>query len=79
MAETLDHLNLDFTAFIPLLVLLCIMRVQGELSRPKAVLLLSFCMAGQFLISTEISATAAVVGVVTWSYHWAFCVSIVRP
>ena len=66
MAETLDHLNLDFTAFIPLLVLLCIMRVQGELSRPKAVLLLSFCMAGQFLISTEISATAAVFGVVAW-------------
>lgn len=66
MAETLDHLNLDFTVFIPLLLLFAVKRVQGDLNRLKTVPLLGLCMTGQFLISVEISITAAMFGTFAW-------------
>jgi hypothetical protein len=66
MAETIDHLNLDFTVFVPLLVLVAVRRVQGRLSRMATVPLIGVGMACQFMISTEITATGAVFSVLIW-------------
>jgi hypothetical protein len=66
MAETLDHLNLDFTVFVPLLVLVAVLRVQHRLGRVASVGLIGVGMACQFMISTEITATGAVFSVLLW-------------
>jgi hypothetical protein len=66
MAETLDHLNLDFTVFVPLLVLVAVLRVQGRLSRVATILLVGVGVACQFMISTEITATGAFFSVLIW-------------
>jgi hypothetical protein len=66
MAETLDHLNLDFTAFAPLLVLVAVLRVQGRLSRAATTLLIGVGVACQFMISTEITATGVVFSTFLW-------------
>jgi hypothetical protein len=66
MAETLDHLNLDVTVFVPLLVLVAVLRVQGRLSRMATVWLVAMGMACQFMISTEITATGAIFSVLIW-------------
>jgi hypothetical protein len=66
MAETLSHLNLDFTAFVPLLVLVAVLRLEGRLSRMATVLLVGAGVACQFMISTEITATGAVFSVLIW-------------
>jgi hypothetical protein len=66
MAETIDHLNLDFTVFVPLLVLVAVLRIQGRLSRVATTLLIGVGVACQFMISTEITATGAVFSTILW-------------
>jgi hypothetical protein len=66
MAETIDHLNLDFTVFVPLLVLVAVLRLQGRLSRAATVLLIGVGVACQFMISTEITATGALFSALLW-------------
>jgi hypothetical protein len=56
-AQSFDHLNLTFTAFVPLAVLVAVRRVRGEAGRPTTVLWLGLLLGGQFLISEEILAT----------------------
>ena len=66
MAETIDHLNLDFTVFVPLLVLVAVLRLQGRLSRAATVPLIGVGVACQFMISTEITATGALFSALIW-------------
>jgi hypothetical protein len=67
MAETLDHLNLDFTAFVPLLVLVAVLRIQGQLRRTATVLSIGVGVACQFMISTEITATGSFFSALIWA------------
>jgi hypothetical protein len=62
MTESLDHLNLAFTVLIPILVIIFLKRLNGEMPCRRAILLLSLCLAAQFLVSIEIFATAIMFG-----------------
>jgi hypothetical protein len=66
MAETIDHLNLDFTVFVPVLVLVAVLRLQCRLSRLATTLLISVGVACQFMVSTEITATGAIFSALIW-------------
>jgi hypothetical protein len=66
MAETIDHLNLDFTVFVPLLILAAVLRMQDRLSRVATMLLIGVGVACQFMISTEITATGAIFSALIW-------------
>ncbi len=61
-AQSLDHLNLAFTALLPLIVLVALKRMRGGIGRGKMVLWLGLLLGGQFLISEEVLATACLFG-----------------
>ncbi|HUW80191.1 MAG TPA: hypothetical protein VMV54_04750 [Acidocella sp.] len=61
-AQSFDHLNLDFTVLIPLVLLVVLRRVGGKMRRPATVFWLGVLLAGEFLISDEILATLAMFG-----------------
>jgi hypothetical protein len=61
-AQTLDHLNLDFTVLIPLILLVLLRRVKGKAQRLRTVFWLAIFLAAQFLISEEIFATFVLFG-----------------
>jgi hypothetical protein len=65
-AQTLDHLNLDFTVLLPLALLVVLRRMAGKMRRPATVIWLGVLLGGEFLISDEILATMAMFGVVTF-------------
>jgi hypothetical protein len=76
MAESLSHLNLDFNAAVPCLLLVVLARLDNRLSRPMAALLFGILLAVQFYISIEVAATALLFGGLAWvlalsllSYH----------
>lgn len=56
------QLNLILVFFIPLAVYLVLRRSDGSLGRVAFVLLLGLTLAGQFLTSTEVFATAILIG-----------------
>jgi hypothetical protein len=66
-AANLATINLSFVMLLPLLVLLALHRLDGEITRLRCVLLASVMMVAQFFISIEIFATAAFFGAVTWA------------
>jgi hypothetical protein len=66
MAESLEHLNLDFTALPPILLLIVLMRLEGRLSRPRAALFFALCLAAQFYVSMEIAFTNLIFGGLAW-------------
>jgi len=72
MTESLDHLNLAFAVFVPLLLIIFLHRLNGQIPRWAAAALLSLCLAGQFLISIEIFATAIFFGAVAWMIAFLF-------
>ena len=65
-AHLLGHLNLSVTCVVPLLLLVCLKRVAGEISRRRGVALLTAALLVQFGTSIEIFATACVFGAVGW-------------
>jgi hypothetical protein len=72
MAESLEHLNLDFTVFVPLLLLIVLARLDGRLTRLAAALLFALALAGQFYISTEVALTVLLSGGLVWLLALAF-------
>jgi len=62
LGETLNHLNLALVAALPLIVLVVIRLVEQSIRPGRGVLALAGLIALQFLIFTEVAATATVVG-----------------
>jgi hypothetical protein len=56
-AQSLDHLNLDFTVLIPLILLVGLRRVRGRAGRGRTAIWLGLLLGGEFLISEELLAT----------------------
>ena len=73
MAHAWVHLNLTFTAFIPGLLLLALLRLDGRIPRWQACAGGAFALACQFAISAELCATALLFGAATWALaYWQF-------
>jgi hypothetical protein len=66
MAENLEHLNLDFTVFVPLLLLVVLRRVEGRLTRVQAAALFAVLLAAQFYVSVEVAFSALLFGGLAW-------------
>jgi hypothetical protein len=60
------HLNLDFAAFIPCLVLIALARLEGALSSRAATIGAALLLAAQFATSLELFATSALFSALTW-------------
>lgn len=52
--QLIEHPNLYLTCLLPLLILLAVMRLDGELSRGRFVAGMTLLIAGQVLLSTEL-------------------------
>ncbi|MGO9817522.1 MAG: YfhO family protein [Acidocella sp.] len=73
MAEALEHLNLDFTAFVPAMVLVVLARLDDHLSRFTAAALFALALAAEFYTSIEVALTSLVFGGLTWGLAVALC------
>ena len=67
LGHLLGHLNLSMICVVPLLLLICLKRMAGEIARGPGVALLTAALLVQFGISLEIFATACVFGVAGWA------------
>ena len=67
LAQLLGHLNLDLTFLVPLAVLLCVRRFQGEISRRLFIATLATILLFELGLSTEVVATLCVLGAVSWA------------
>jgi hypothetical protein len=72
LGEMLGHLNLDMIFVVPLLVLLVVQRIRGDLSRPWFVAALALAMFCQLGLSSELLATTCFFGAITWAIFLAF-------
>ena len=66
LGRMLGHLNLGLVFAVPLLVLFALQRFKGDLSRTRFVASLAIALLVQLGLSTEILATACVLGALTW-------------
>ena len=71
MGQASSHLNLSLVFLVPLLGLLAVMFVQGDLGRWRYVGFFALALASQFYFSTEIVATVALVGVISLALAFA--------
>jgi hypothetical protein len=78
LAHLLGHLNLVLTFLLPLLLLLVLKRLQGELPRKAFVLLLAVCLAAQLGLATEILATLCFFGGIAWLLFYRFAGPVER-
>ncbi len=62
LAHLRGQLNLVLVFMIPLLVLIVLRQLAGEMSRRRFVVLMTAMLAAQFSISTEVTATAVMFG-----------------
>jgi hypothetical protein len=62
LGQMIGHLNLVFTAFVPLCALLVLKHLNGEVGNRRFVILLGLALTAQFLTSTEIFLDALIVG-----------------
>ena len=67
MSESVAHMNLDFNAAVPCLLLVVLVRLDGRLGRPAAAILAALAISVQFYISEEIAATMLIFGGVAWA------------
>ena len=72
LGEMLAHLNLNLIFVVPLLVLLVIQRIRGDLSRPLFVAALALAMFVQLGFSSELLATSCFFGAMTWAIFLVF-------
>jgi hypothetical protein len=72
LGEMLGHLNLNMIFVVPLLVLLVVQRIRGDLSRPRFVAALALAMFVQLGFSSELLATTCFFGAITWAIFLAF-------
>jgi hypothetical protein len=75
LGEMLGHLHLNMTFLVPLLVLLVVQRIRGDLSRWRFAVALAAGLLLQLGLSTEILATVCVFGAITWVIFFAFAPS----
>jgi hypothetical protein len=72
LGEMLGHLNLDMIFVVPLVVLMVVQRIRGDLSRPRFVAALALAMFVQLGFSSELLATTCFFGAITWAIFLAF-------
>ena len=72
LGEMLGHLNLDLIFVMPLLVLLVVQRIRGDLSRLWFVPALALALFVQLGFSSELSATTCFLGAITWAIFLVF-------
>lgn len=65
-----QQLNLEWTGLLPLLTLLSLRRLDGQVRRTTTILGISLILAAQAGISLEIFATAIVMAAFTWGIAW---------
>ena len=68
----LGHLNLCTVCVVPLLLLVCLQRLAGEISRARCLVLLVSALLVQFGISLEVFATACVFAAAAWMVFLPF-------
>ncbi len=69
-AQSLDHLNLLFTALLPISLLVALRRVQGKGGRGFTVLALGLLLGGDFLISNERLAMSCLFAALGFAIAW---------
>src|ERR1700736_6008566 len=72
LGEMLNHLNLNMIFIVPLLVLLVVQRIKGDLSRPRFVAAFALAMFFQLGFSSELLATTCFFGAIIWAIFLAF-------
>src|SRR4029077_6380684 len=72
LGEMLNHLNLNMIFVVPLLVLLVVQRIKGDLARPRFVAALALAMFFQLGFSNELLATTCFFGAITWAIFLVF-------
>ncbi|SHF37213.1 glycosyltransferase family protein [Acidocella aminolytica] len=75
LGHMLAHLNLIFICLIPIVILLCLQRINDKLSRQKFILLLTIVLFLQLGISSEILATLCTFGAISWAIFFALAPS----
>ena len=68
MSESLGHLNLAFTAAVPCMLFIVLLRLNNQLGRVSSAILFGGLLALQFYISLEVAATLMVFGGIAWVY-----------
>lgn len=72
LGQMLGHLNLDVIFVVPLLVLLVVQRVRGDLSRWTFIAALAAALLFQLGLATELLATVCFFGAITWLIFFTF-------
>src|SRR6516164_8456051 len=72
LGEMLGHLNLSMIFVVPLVVLMVLQRLRGDLSRARFVTALALAMLFQLGFSNELLATTCFFGAITWAIFLAF-------
>ena len=65
-SQDLSAINLSFTAFLPLLLILVLARLNGDMTRATAVVSAAIVLIAEFFISAEIFCTIVVFGGLSW-------------
>ncbi|EKN00431.1 hypothetical protein MXAZACID_05401 [Acidocella sp. MX-AZ02] len=65
-----EHLNLEWTALLPLLVLVALRRMQGQGKRRGTVVALALLLAAQAGIAIELLATSCLMAALAWLLAW---------
>lgn len=71
-----QHLNLEWTVLIPLLTLIVLKRLDGNLGRAGTLLGVSILLAAQAGLSLEIFATFIVMSAMGWMLAWVMLVRL---
>jgi hypothetical protein len=69
-AQLFDHLNLDFTVLIPLILLVALRRLRGRTGHWAASIWLGVLLGGEFLISEELLATSCLFSAIAFTLAW---------
>jgi len=72
MAQDTAALNLSFTACVPLLLLIVLLRLEGRLNRAQTILCGGLVLICQFLLCIEIFAMIFVFGAIAWGLALAY-------
>jgi hypothetical protein len=79
LGHILGHLNLDTIFLIPLAVLLCLKRFNGDIGRRSFVGYLAIVLLAQLGLSSELLATLCLFGALAWAVLLAFAPKHDRP
>jgi len=68
MAQDLATLNLSFTVFLPLLLLVVLQRLNNEISRPRFIIAAGGLLICEFLVCIEIFAMLFIFAGIAWAF-----------